>query len=199
MSGDRARATRPAVKWAPAACSSRRSSRRTSRTPSRRRGPLAGKRVLLTAGPTRERIDPVRFISNRSSGKDGLCGRRRRARGGRRRHHRVRPGEHRHAARRETHRCRKRRRHAERGHEEHRRRRHFRRHRRGGRLSAREPGRVQDQEDFRVDGSQDGTHRRHSRDGGGARMRGHSWWASQRRRIPWNNTRARNSSRRTST
>jgi phosphopantothenoylcysteine decarboxylase/phosphopantothenate--cysteine ligase len=27
-------------------------------------GPLKGKRVLITAGPTRERIDPVRFISN---------------------------------------------------------------------------------------------------------------------------------------
>jgi phosphopantothenoylcysteine decarboxylase/phosphopantothenate--cysteine ligase len=37
------------------------------------RGPLAGKRVLLTAGPTRERIDPVRFISNRSSGKMGFA------------------------------------------------------------------------------------------------------------------------------
>jgi phosphopantothenoylcysteine decarboxylase/phosphopantothenate--cysteine ligase len=36
-------------------------------------GPLAGKRVLLTAGPTRERIDPVRFISNRSSGKMGFA------------------------------------------------------------------------------------------------------------------------------
>jgi len=36
-------------------------------------GPLVGKRVLLTAGPTRERIDPVRFISNRSSGKMGFA------------------------------------------------------------------------------------------------------------------------------
>jgi phosphopantothenoylcysteine decarboxylase/phosphopantothenate--cysteine ligase len=36
-------------------------------------GPLAGKHVLLTAGPTRERIDPVRFISNRSSGKMGFA------------------------------------------------------------------------------------------------------------------------------
>src|SRR5689334_1393320 len=36
-------------------------------------GPLAGKRVLRTAGPTRERIDPVRFISNRSSGKMGFA------------------------------------------------------------------------------------------------------------------------------
>jgi phosphopantothenoylcysteine decarboxylase/phosphopantothenate--cysteine ligase len=34
---------------------------------------LAGVRVLLTAGPTRERIDPVRFISNRSSGKMGFA------------------------------------------------------------------------------------------------------------------------------
>ncbi len=36
-------------------------------------GALAGKRVLITAGPTRERIDPVRFISNRSSGKMGFA------------------------------------------------------------------------------------------------------------------------------
>ncbi|MCX7035055.1 MAG: bifunctional phosphopantothenoylcysteine decarboxylase/phosphopantothenate--cysteine ligase CoaBC [Proteobacteria bacterium] len=36
-------------------------------------GPLAGHRVLITAGPTRERIDPVRFISNRSSGKMGYA------------------------------------------------------------------------------------------------------------------------------
>ncbi len=36
-------------------------------------GPFSGRRVLLTAGPTRERIDPVRFISNRSSGKMGFA------------------------------------------------------------------------------------------------------------------------------
>jgi phosphopantothenoylcysteine decarboxylase/phosphopantothenate--cysteine ligase len=36
-------------------------------------GPLSGCRVLITAGPTRERIDPVRFISNRSSGKMGFA------------------------------------------------------------------------------------------------------------------------------
>jgi len=36
-------------------------------------GPLAGKRVLVTAGPTRECIDPVRFVSNRSSGKMGYA------------------------------------------------------------------------------------------------------------------------------
>jgi phosphopantothenoylcysteine decarboxylase/phosphopantothenate--cysteine ligase len=34
-------------------------------------GRLAGKRVLVTSGPTQEAIDPVRFISNRSSGKQG--------------------------------------------------------------------------------------------------------------------------------
>ena len=34
---------------------------------------MAGKRVLITAGPTRESIDPVRFISNRSSGKMGYA------------------------------------------------------------------------------------------------------------------------------
>jgi len=36
-------------------------------------GALTGRRVLITAGPTRERIDPVRFISNRSSGKMGFA------------------------------------------------------------------------------------------------------------------------------
>ena len=36
-------------------------------------GPLAGKKVVVTAGPTREFIDPVRFISNPSSGKMGLA------------------------------------------------------------------------------------------------------------------------------
>ena len=34
-------------------------------------GPLAGKRALVTSGPTFEPIDPVRFIGNRSSGKQG--------------------------------------------------------------------------------------------------------------------------------
>ncbi len=36
-------------------------------------GALAGRRVLVTAGPTREPIDPVRFVSNRSSGKMGFA------------------------------------------------------------------------------------------------------------------------------
>ena len=35
--------------------------------------PLKGKKVLVSAGPTREAIDPVRFISNRSSGKMGYA------------------------------------------------------------------------------------------------------------------------------
>ncbi len=34
-------------------------------------GPLVGRRILITSGPTQEAIDPVRFISNRSSGKQG--------------------------------------------------------------------------------------------------------------------------------
>ncbi len=34
---------------------------------------LAGKRVLVTAGPTRESVDPVRFITNRSTGKMGYA------------------------------------------------------------------------------------------------------------------------------
>ena len=36
-------------------------------------GPLAGRTVLITAGPTREAIDPVRYITNRSSGKMGYA------------------------------------------------------------------------------------------------------------------------------
>ena len=38
-----------------------------------RQGALAGLTVLVTAGPTREHIDPVRFISNHSSGKQGYA------------------------------------------------------------------------------------------------------------------------------
>jgi phosphopantothenoylcysteine decarboxylase/phosphopantothenate--cysteine ligase len=34
---------------------------------------LAGKHVLVTAGPTHERIDPVRYLANRSSGKQGFA------------------------------------------------------------------------------------------------------------------------------
>ena len=34
-------------------------------------GPLSGRHVLITAGPTHEPIDPVRYIANRSSGKQG--------------------------------------------------------------------------------------------------------------------------------
>jgi phosphopantothenoylcysteine decarboxylase/phosphopantothenate--cysteine ligase len=36
-------------------------------------GPLTGRRVVVTAGPTREPIDPVRYITNRSSGKMGYA------------------------------------------------------------------------------------------------------------------------------
>ncbi len=36
-----------------------------------REGPLTGRHVLVTSGPTRESIDPVRYIANRSSGKQG--------------------------------------------------------------------------------------------------------------------------------
>jgi len=35
------------------------------------RKPLAGKRIVVTSGPTHEPIDPVRYIANRSSGKQG--------------------------------------------------------------------------------------------------------------------------------
>jgi phosphopantothenoylcysteine decarboxylase / phosphopantothenate---cysteine ligase len=37
------------------------------------RGSLAGRRVVVTAGPTHEPIDPVRYIANRSSGKQGAA------------------------------------------------------------------------------------------------------------------------------
>lgn len=36
-------------------------------------GPLAGRHVLVTAGPTHEAIDPVRYIANRSSGRQGFA------------------------------------------------------------------------------------------------------------------------------
>ncbi len=36
-------------------------------------GPLSGRRILLTAGPTHEPIDPVRYIANRSSGLQGIA------------------------------------------------------------------------------------------------------------------------------
>lgn len=37
-----------------------------------REGPLAGRHIILTSGPTHEPIDPVRYIANRSSGKQGV-------------------------------------------------------------------------------------------------------------------------------
>lgn len=37
------------------------------------RGRLAGRHVVVTAGPTREPVDPVRFLSNRSSGRMGVA------------------------------------------------------------------------------------------------------------------------------
>jgi phosphopantothenoylcysteine decarboxylase/phosphopantothenate--cysteine ligase len=41
--------------------------------PATAQGSLRGRKVIVTAGPTRERIDPVRFITNRSSGKMGYA------------------------------------------------------------------------------------------------------------------------------
>jgi len=37
----------------------------------KQRGPLTGRHVLITSGPTQEPLDPVRYIANRSSGKQG--------------------------------------------------------------------------------------------------------------------------------
>ncbi|MEX0662420.1 MAG: bifunctional phosphopantothenoylcysteine decarboxylase/phosphopantothenate--cysteine ligase CoaBC [Balneolaceae bacterium] len=42
-------------------------------TKNREYGPLSGKKVVVSAGPTREFIDPVRFLSNPSSGKMGIA------------------------------------------------------------------------------------------------------------------------------
>lgn len=39
----------------------------------KKKAPLKGKKILINAGPTREPIDPVRFISNYSSGKMGIA------------------------------------------------------------------------------------------------------------------------------
>ncbi len=36
-------------------------------------GPLGGRRIIVTAGPTHEPLDPVRYIANRSSGKQGYA------------------------------------------------------------------------------------------------------------------------------
>ncbi len=47
------------------------SARATTRTTTASRLPLSGRHVLVTSGPTREPLDPVRFIANRSSGKQG--------------------------------------------------------------------------------------------------------------------------------
>jgi phosphopantothenoylcysteine decarboxylase/phosphopantothenate--cysteine ligase len=50
-----------------------RSGGETSTAQGSHRGPLAGRHVVVTAGPTREAIDPVRYISNHSSGKQGYA------------------------------------------------------------------------------------------------------------------------------
>jgi phosphopantothenoylcysteine decarboxylase/phosphopantothenate--cysteine ligase len=38
-----------------------------------RRGPLAGRKIVVSAGPTREELDPVRFLSNAASGRQGFA------------------------------------------------------------------------------------------------------------------------------
>ncbi len=42
-------------------------------SPAAKSGPLAGQHVLVTAGPTHEPLDPVRYIANRSSGRQGYA------------------------------------------------------------------------------------------------------------------------------
>ena len=68
----RIRLSRPSASTASAGLRKRRRSLRRSRPPSRARSELRGERVVITAGPTREPIDPVRFISNASTGTTGI-------------------------------------------------------------------------------------------------------------------------------
>ena len=130
----------------------------------RHAGPLAGKHVLVTAGPTHEPIDPVRYIANRSSGKQGYAiaarGRGRRRGGDARR----RSGGARRSARREGDQGGKRARHAGRGASVAAGR--CRGVRRGGRgLAGRRGGRAEDQEDRRAaPPPRAGRKPRHSRD-----------------------------------
>ena len=67
----RTRVRWPATNSVLAGLPSRRRSCRRSRRCSRPAGPLAGKHALVTSGPTHEPIDPVRYIANRSSGRQG--------------------------------------------------------------------------------------------------------------------------------
>jgi phosphopantothenoylcysteine decarboxylase/phosphopantothenate--cysteine ligase len=67
---------------------------------------LAGKHVLVTAGPTHEPIDPVRVLANRSSGKQGFAIAACPAGAGCARHADCRPGRLAHAGRRPPRRCR---------------------------------------------------------------------------------------------
>ena len=71
----RPRAPRPAAKSAPAACSKPQEivAALAALEPAPCRALLAGKRVLVTAGPTYEDLDPVRYLGNRSSGKMGFA------------------------------------------------------------------------------------------------------------------------------
>ena len=106
------RAARPA----PAAWPSRwRSSPPSQALLAANSGALAGVRVLVTSGPTHEPIDPVRYIANRSSGKQGHAIARSRGCGRRRGDAGVRPGERARSPRREGREGRERARHAGRG------------------------------------------------------------------------------------
>ena len=103
---------------APAAWRSRsRSSAAVERLLGARAGPLAGKRVLVTSGPTHEPIDPVRYIANRSSGKQGHAIARAAAAAGAAGDARLRPGRPARPARRRDGACRERARDAGRGRE----------------------------------------------------------------------------------
>ena len=72
-SSTRATATWPAVGWARAVSRSRTTIVASVEALLARPGRLGGRRILVTAGPTVEDVDPVRFIGNRSSGRMGVA------------------------------------------------------------------------------------------------------------------------------
>ena len=148
---------------------------------------LAGKRVLITAGPTFEAIDPVRGITNLLERQDGLRDRARGARGRRRGHAGRRPGAPADAARRAAHRR------ADARSEmleavlpQARRSRRLHRHRRGRRLARRPASRAEDQEGRRARRAELRAHRepRHPRHRGAALRRNGAVLRGLRRREP---------------
>jgi hypothetical protein len=147
--------------------------------------PLAGKTAIVTSGPTHEPIDPVRYIANRSSGKQGhaIAGPSRPPR--RRGHAGLRPGDDPRSRRRECHPCRERPRDARSRHQGPARR-HRRLRRRRGRLARCGLGGQQDQEEGRRGARAAGTDRkpRHPQDHRPPPEPPRSWWSASPPKPP---------------